>query len=173
MKQDITTRITIVVSTLLVIAAALLYASGTGVSTDNNWVVVKVASTVPPNGDLNPYGVAVVQRTSGKLIAGNILVSNFNNSANLQGTGTASLFAWVDPSTLPGQCPGGVGLTTALVVLRAGWVIVGSLPTTDGTAATAQAGCLIVLNNQGAVVETLWHGGRQWRNSSWRYSRSH
>jgi hypothetical protein len=58
-------------------------------------------------------------------------------------------------STLPGQCPGGVGLTTALVVLRAGWVIVGSLPTTDGTAATAQAGCLLVLNNQGAVVETI------------------
>ncbi len=127
--------------------------------------ILTVASTVPANGDLNPYGVAVVQRTTGKLIAGDILVSNFNNSANLQGTGTtivdiapngtASLFAWIDASTLPGQCPGGVGLTTALVVLRAGWVIVGSLPTTDGTAATAQAGCLLVLNNQGAVVETI------------------
>jgi hypothetical protein len=98
-------------------------------------------------------------------IQGHILVSNFNNSANLQGTGTtivdiapngtASLFAWIDASSLPGQCPGGVGLTTALVVLRAGWVIVGSLPTTDGMSATAQAGCLIVLNKQGAVVETI------------------
>jgi hypothetical protein len=46
-------------------------------------------------------------------------------------------------------------LTTALVVLRAGWVIVGSLPTSDGTSATAQAGCLIVLNHAGAVVETI------------------
>jgi len=41
------------------------------------------------------------------------------------------------------------------VVLRTGWVIVGSLPTTDGTAATARAGCLLVLNNQGQVVETF------------------
>ena len=90
---------------------------------------------------------------------------NFNNSSNLQGTGTTiveitpggapSLFAWVDAASLPGACPGGVGLTTALVALRSGWVIVGSLPTTDGTAATAQAGCLIVLNSWGTVVETI------------------
>jgi hypothetical protein len=36
-----------------------------------------------------------------------------------------------------------------------GWVIVGSLPTTDGTAARAKAGCLLVLNSQGHVVETF------------------
>jgi hypothetical protein len=127
--------------------------------------VVTVASTVPSNGDVNPYGVAVVPASSGNLVQGHILVSNFNNSANLQGTGTtivdiapngtASLFAWIDASSLPGPCPGGVGLTTALAVLRSGWVIVGSLPTTDGTSATAQAGCLIVLNNAGTVVETI------------------
>jgi len=51
-----------------------------------------------------------------------------------------------------------VGLTTALVVLRRGWVIVGSLPTSDGMSATMQAGCLIVLNSQGAVVETFQGG---------------
>jgi hypothetical protein len=50
------------------------------------------------------------------------------------------VFAEIDASKLPGPCPGGVGLTTALVVLRAGWVIVGSLPTADGTSATAEAG---------------------------------
>jgi hypothetical protein len=126
---------------------------------------VPVASTVPTNGDVNPYGVAMVERSTGNLIAGHILVSNFNNSSNWQGTGTtimdiapngtASLFAWVDASSLPGACPGGVGLTTALVVLRAGWVIVGSLPTSDGTSATAQAGCLLVLNSTGTVVETI------------------
>jgi hypothetical protein len=106
-----------------------------------------------------------VQRSTGNLVAGHVLVSNFNNSSNLQGTGTtimdiapdgtANLFAWVNPATLPGQCPGGVGLTTALTVLRAGWVIVGSLPTTDGTSATAQAGCLIVLDSMGNVAETM------------------
>jgi hypothetical protein len=124
-----------------------------------------VASTVPSNGDVNPYGIVRIPKTMGALVAGNILVSNFNNSANLQGTGTtivqiapggtASLFAAIDASTLPGICPGGVGLTTALVVLRSGWVIVGSLPTSDGTSATAQSGCLIVLDSNGKVAETF------------------
>ena len=124
-----------------------------------------VASTVPANGDVNPYGVAIVPETVGDLTAGNILVSNFNNSSNLQGTGTTvvqitphgsqSLFAQIDAATLPGACPGGIGLTTALAVLHGGWVVVGSLPTSDGTSATAQAGCLLVLNAWGNVVETI------------------
>jgi hypothetical protein len=124
-----------------------------------------VASTVPGDGDINPYGVAVVKSSVGSLTKGNILVSNFNNSANLQGTGTtiveiapdgtSTLFSMIDAKSLPGACPGGVGLTTALVALRSGWVIVGSLPTTDGTSATAQAGCLIVLDSSGKPVETF------------------
>jgi hypothetical protein len=125
-----------------------------------------VSSTIPSNGDLNPYGLAVVPTTTGALVRGNLLVSNFNNSNNLQGTGTTivqispngsfSLFAQIDPNKLPGSCPGGIGLTTALVALKSGWVIVGSLPTTDGTAATAQAGCLLVLDSSGNVVETFF-----------------
>jgi hypothetical protein len=128
------------------------------------------ASTVPKNGDVNPYGVAVVPRSIGLLEEDHVLVSNFNNAANVQGTGTTivqvspgdgstKMFAHIDASKLPGACPGGVGLTTALVVLRSGWVIVGSLPTTDGTAATAHAGCLIMLNSAGKVVETISGGG--------------
>jgi hypothetical protein len=42
----------------------------------------------PPNGDVNPYGVAIVPVSQGALVKGNVLVSNFNNSQNLQGTGT-------------------------------------------------------------------------------------
>jgi hypothetical protein len=42
------------------------------------------------------------------------------------------------------------------VVLESGWVIVGSLPTSDGTSASAQAGCLIVLDNMGNPVETFF-----------------
>jgi hypothetical protein len=124
-----------------------------------------VASTVPKNGDVNPYGVAVVPATSGRLVAGDVLVSNFNNHRNLQGTGTTidevsptgsvSLFASLDPNTLPGACPGGLGLTTALVALRSGWVIVGSLPTKDGTSQTIQAGCLLVIDSSGNAVETI------------------
>ena len=127
--------------------------------------VTTVASTVPSNGDVNPYGIVRVDRSVGKLMRGNLLVSNFNNGSNLQGTGTTivqitpggavSLFAQIDANALPGACPGGVGLTTALAVLARGWVIVGSLPTSDGTSATAKAGCLIVLNSMGNVVETF------------------
>jgi hypothetical protein len=128
-----------------------------------------IASTVPPNGDVNPYGMAVVPATVGALKKGSILISNFNNSANLQGTGVTidqigangdvTVFATVNAHTLPGPCPGGIGLTTALVALRSGFVIVGSLPTTDGTSATAQAGCLIVLDRNGAAVATLSGNG--------------
>ena len=69
--------------------------------------------------------------------------------------GTNTLFAQIDATKLPGPCPGGIGLTTALVVLRSGWVIVGSLPTTDGTSATAQAGCFLVLDNHGQRLGNL------------------
>src|ERR1700680_2833915 len=49
------------------------------------------ATTIPSNGDLNPYGVAFVPAglaAGGSLTAGDLLVANFNNSTNLQGTGT-------------------------------------------------------------------------------------
>jgi sugar lactone lactonase YvrE len=120
-----------------------------------------VASTIPANGDVNPYGVAVVPRSRGDLHAGDVLVSNFNNAANQQGRGTTiveispgghqRLFARIAASSVPG----GVGLTTALVALRSGWVIVGSLPTADGTAATARPGELFVLDPWGRVREVI------------------
>jgi DNA-binding beta-propeller fold protein YncE len=130
--------------------------------------IVVGPSTVPGNGDVNPYGVAQVPVTSGLLVRGNFLASNFNNSSNQQGTGTTivqitpetaagtgteTLFAQIDPS-LTG-CPGGVGLTTALVALRSGFVIVGSLPTVAGDPTTSAAGCLIVLDSNGNVVKTF------------------
>jgi len=120
-------------------------------------------STVPANGDVNPYGVAIVPETKGNLVEGRFLISNFNNFMNQQGTGTTivqiapdgtfSLFAQIDPDTV--SCPGGIGLTTALVALRSGFVIVGSLPTVGGDSSTAEAGCLIVLDSNGNVVETI------------------
>ena len=125
-------------------------------------LVSTVASTVPANGDVNPYGVAVVPRSMGRLVQGAVLVSNFNDKKNQAGTGTTivqilpsgapRLFAQIDPAHLPGPCPGGIGLTTALTVLRRGYVIVGSLPTADGRPATMRAGCLLVLDNAGRVA---------------------
>jgi sugar lactone lactonase YvrE len=127
-----------------------------------------VASTVPANGDVNPYGIFVVRQSTGRLRQGSVLISNFNAKSNEQGTGSTiveisrnghrTLFAHIRASSL-GRCPGGVGLTTALEVLPGGWVVAGSTPSADGMAATARAGCLIVLNRDGQVAETLSGNG--------------
>lgn len=131
--------------------------------------VSKVASTVPTNGDVNPYGIVFIPTSVGKLQAGQMLISNFNAKESAkesgQGTGTTivqvstagkvSLFATIDAKSLPGSCPGGVGLTTALDILPGGYVVVGSLPTTNGKSATAKYGCLIVLDSEGKTVETI------------------
>jgi hypothetical protein len=128
----------------------------------------KVASTVPASGpaagDQNPYGVAVVPRSTGNLVRGDVLVSNFNNSQNQQGTGSsivevspsgaAHVFAVVSqPTSTPA-----VGLTTALVALRSGFVVVGSLPAPGGASSAAGAGALTILNSTGHVVKTLAGG---------------
>jgi plastocyanin len=127
--------------------------------------VSTLTSTVPANGDVNPYGIVIVPSSVGKLRTGALLVSNFNDKANNQGTGTTidqittsgtlSLFSHITAGSLPGSCPGGVGLTTALSVLPGGYVVVGSLPTTNGKSATARYGCLIVLDSSGHPVSTI------------------
>lgn len=123
-----------------------------------------MTSTVPDNGDQNPYAIVVAPVSSGKIQKDDILVDNFNDKNNLQGLGTTivaynpsskkmSLFASV-PRDLAG-CPGGVGLTTAMTMLKSGWVIVGSLPSSDGTTASKGQGCLIVLDTNGNVAGTI------------------
>jgi hypothetical protein len=150
--------------------ACLAISPGAALAFDHPFIgkfsaISSIGSTMPANEDLNPYGIVIVPRSVGSLVQGDILISNFNNAENLQGTGTTivqmtptgslSLFAQINPTSLPGACPGGVGLTTALAVLPDGYVVVGSLPTSNGMAATAQAGCLIVLDKNGNVVETI------------------
>jgi len=127
----------------------------------------QLASTVPANGDVNPYGLALVTASTGRLASGDSLVSNFNDKANVQGTGTTiveispsgSVTQFAQISTLPAgmSCPGGIGLTTALGILPGGWVVVGSLPTAAGGALSKDnpVGCMLVLNDNGTVVETL------------------
>jgi len=125
--------------------------------------VVINSSTIPSNGDLNPYGVTFVPShfpAGGTLSAGDLLISNFNSSANIQGTGT----------TIVQMTPGGAlaapgaavtfftsslpGLSTALGVLKGGFVLVGNLPTTDGTFATIGQGALQVIDKRGTLVRT-------------------
>ncbi|MGV1446077.1 hypothetical protein ACVSQ4_27795 [Klebsiella pneumoniae] len=125
-----------------------------------------LASTITDNGDLNPYAVVVAPVSAGKIHAGDVLVTNFNNITNLQGTGTS--IVRINPDTkalstfvqLPqklAQCPGGVGLTTAMTMLKSGWIIVGSAPSTDGTTRTKGDGCLLVIDPEGKLVAT-WSG---------------
>ncbi len=135
---------------------------------DRFGTIKTLSSAVPPSGpakgDENPYGVAVVQRTTGDLRRGDVLVSNFNNSQNQQGTGSsimeispsghAHVFAVVPAPTSTMA----VGLTTALVELRSGFVIVGSLPAPGGMSSAATAGALTILNSHGHVVKTLSGG---------------
>jgi hypothetical protein len=125
-----------------------------------------LTSTVPENGDQNPYAIVVAPVSVGKIQQNDVLIDNFNNLSNLQGLGTTivnynpttrktTLFASV-PRNLP-QCPGGVGLTTAMTMLRSGWVIVGSTPSNDGTTATKGDGCLLVFDANGKLAAT-WTG---------------
>jgi len=121
-------------------------------------------STVPDNGDQNPYAIVVAPVSAGTVKQGDVLVGNFNNAANLQGVGTTivnyhpdtqklSLFASV-PHALK-ECPGGVGLSTAMTMLKSGWVIVGSTPSNDGTTGTKGAGCLLVIDPHGKLTSAF------------------
>ncbi|WP_368623112.1 hypothetical protein [Paraburkholderia sp. BR13444] len=121
-------------------------------------------NTVPDNGDQNPYAIVVAPVSAGTVKQGDVLVGNFNNSTNLQGTGSTiidyhpdtrqmTVFATVPRD--PKECPGGIGLSTAMTMLKSGWVIVGSTPSNDGTTGTKGAGCLIVIDPQGKIASTI------------------
>jgi hypothetical protein len=125
-------------------------------------------STIPDNGDVNPYGVAFVPKgfpSGGLLRPGDVIVANFNNSANLQGTGTtivrvnnnASPSLFFPDDSAP-------GFSTALGVLKRGFVLVGHVPSTDGSGSCTQqgdqmlnvgAGALLVIDRFGNLVKTL------------------
>jgi len=122
---------------------------------------VRVVSTIPANGDLNPYGVATVPRgfPAGRNVsAGDILVSNFNSSSNLQGTGTTIVRIQASgPASVFFQGTPPLGLSTALNVLQAGFVLVGNFPSPDlsGSCATATAGSILVIDKNGNQVGNI------------------
>ncbi len=126
---------------------------------------VRAVSTVPANGDVNPYGVAFVPPgfpAGGAINPGDILISNFNNSSNLQGTGTTIVD--VPPAAPVFQYFGGtapLGLSTALNVLRAGFVLVGNFPSPDGTCGSASAGSILVIDKNGNLVSTITNSAIQ------------
>jgi sugar lactone lactonase YvrE len=151
--------------TVLAAGTAALAASATKPFLNRFHTITHLSSTVPQSGpakgDQNPYGVAVVRSTAGKLVKGDVLVSNFNNAKNEQGTGSsivevspsghARVFAVVPQPTKSKA----VGLTTALAALPHGLVAVGSLPAPGGSSANMTAGAVTILSSTGHVVKTL------------------
>jgi len=142
---------------LLVVSIGLLSLANVSGNQTRFLPSLLISSTIPANADLNPYGVAFVPEGfpgNGLLLPGDILVSNFNNTTNAQGTGTTiikftpstngAIAPAVPPDTMP-PTPGNaitfftssqIGLTTALGVLKAGFVLVGNLPTSGGVITT-------------------------------------
>jgi len=129
-----------------------------------------VSSTIPANGDLNPYGVAFVPQNfpgGGLIAAGDVLISNFNNLNNVQGTGTTIVKLTPNGAVVPPPAPGSsgtavtfftstpTGLTTALGVLQGGFVLVGNVPTTDGTFGTISQGSLQIINRHGKLIRVV------------------
>nr|CUV43706.1 conserved protein of unknown function [Ralstonia solanacearum] len=116
-----------------------------------------VASTVPNNHDVNPYGIAFVPAglpAGSALQAGDVVVSNFNAASNKQGTGTTIVKLVTDGKPVTFFQGQNLGLTTALAVLKSGYVLVGNLPTTNGATITS-TGSLLVITPQGKLLSEL------------------
>ncbi len=118
-----------------------------------------VASTIPSNGDVNPYGVAFVPGNfpfGGLLNPGDLLVSNFNDKQNIQGTGTTIIKVAPNGQTslfFQGTAP--LGLSTGLAILKEGFVLVANCPTTGGMSPMAQQGSLLLIDRNGNLVTTI------------------
>jgi DNA-binding beta-propeller fold protein YncE len=163
-KMKLSTPLTIVSRALprpLACLLAVLAVSALGFAQAGDFLPspVRVVSTVPSNGDVNPYGVAFVPTgfPAGTLPPGDILVSNFNNNNNLQGLGTTIMHIPQSgaASVFYQSASPHTGLSTALSITRSGYVLAGSFPTYDGTCATAQPGALLVLTGSGQLAATI------------------
>ena len=119
----------------------------------------QTVSTIPSNGDVNPYGVAFVPEgfpTGGKLNPGDLLVSNFNDANNIQGTGTTIVDISGGSTSVFFQGTAPLGLSTGLAVLKAGFVLVANCPTNNqAPVAGAEPGSLLLIDANGNLVNTF------------------
>ncbi len=152
-------------------------AAGTAAAWDDDSAFLpgptRVVSTTPTNGDVNPYGVAFVPRdfpTGGTINPGDVLVPNFNASTNLQGSGTTIVDVPANaPLRLFFQGTAPLGLTTALNILRKGFVLVGNFPSPDGSCGKATPGSILVIDRNGMQVSAITHSLIQgpWDSALW------
>jgi hypothetical protein len=110
-----------------------------------------VASTVDPlNGDVNPYGlVYVASKPFGKSILqkGDLVVCNFNNKSNVQGTGTTIDYM----SSVPGSKP--TQLTQSSSLLGCASLVINSFD--EVFSADSGAKDAIGDNSNGKISQTL------------------
>ncbi len=142
---------------LLGVAAAALLA----VSVGRAWalpILPLQISTNPGNGDQNPYGLVFVPPgfpdNSAQL--GDALVANFNDGANNQGQGTTIINIRPDRTkALFAKVPT-PGLTAAMGILRAGYVLIGSITVPKpSNFPGAVGGPITVLDYNGKLVTTI------------------
>ena len=110
-----------------------------------------VASTVDPsNGDVNPYGLVYVEsKPFGKSILqkGDLVVCNFNDKANVQGTGTTVEYM----SSIPGSKP--TQLTQSSSLLGCASLVINSFD--EVFSADSGAKDAVGDNSNGKIVQTL------------------
>ena len=126
-------------------------------------------STSPSNGDLVPYGLAVVPHNfpGHTLKSGQLLVSNFNSGATTVNpgglAGQGKTIVIIDPTTaqqlgvfFQGTSP--IGFTNALAIVPEGFVFAGSVFTTNSNASNPTAGPLLVFDKNGNLVDSITTG---------------
>ena len=117
--------------------------------------ITTIGSTVDPqNGDQNPYGLDVAKVDAGLLRGGDLVVCNFNNAANVQGTGTTIVALHPQANAKP--------LRVAQNAALLGCDALALAPTDTIWAAAFAANDNPIVSSSGALVNTLstgpWHG---------------
>src|SRR5580658_3165171 len=76
--------------------------AGSATAIIGSLAITTIGSTVDPmNGDQNPYGLAIAPASAGLLTAGDLVICNFNDSANVQGNGTTIEILPPTPGSTP------------------------------------------------------------------------
>ena len=127
----------------------------------------QTVTTVPANGDLNPYGVAFVPRASPPAGRSAQATSWSRTSTTMptprgwtrsRGPARRSSTSLPTGANRSSSRTRSTGLDTALGVLKSGFVIVGNLPATydsSGNLRSIGQGSLLILDKSGNVVTTL------------------
>jgi hypothetical protein len=103
-----------------------------------------IGSTTDAVGQgLNPYGLAIAQTSSGLLEQGDLIVCNFNDAANVQGTGTTLV------ALHPNQNASPILVANSAELL--GCSAVAALPDGNIVAAASQANALQLVSPSGAI----------------------